>query len=207
MENTAYPILKEPENLPKMQPKVIYQPAAHVTPRVEEGELAIKINWAQIFNIIILIGVILIGLAYDPSLSEVTNAPYFRYFLFFKYVLIVVNLVFYFMQKNETVRRILKTLSYASFVELVLSILILVIVIEADLAYIIAAAVGLIFIALPTFLVGLTSWILLKNSRSFQTGNDYYMLAQKYLQQENVTEPKKEENVKKLIPVQYVLQP
>uniref|UniRef100_A0A7S3KHC0 Transmembrane protein n=1 Tax=Euplotes crassus TaxID=5936 RepID=A0A7S3KHC0_EUPCR len=204
MEKAAYPILDQPKDLPQMQPKAVFKPVVkQQVPIVETQNLELKINWAQIFNILVLVGVILLGLAYDSHLSDVTNMPIFRPMLWFKYILIILNIVHYFSPGNDIVNQGLTIFAYTSFVELIVNVLILLVVLSQDVAYILAAGLGLVFITLPTFLVGLTSWILLKNSITYQSANQIYTMAQSFYQEQT----KEEQAQPKYQQVQFIVQP
>ena len=206
MENPSYPMLQEPQNLPQMKPMTIHQPDQKIPLIKENLEMKLKINWAQVFNIILLIGVTYMSIAYDPHLGDIIMLPQYKTMLLFKYALMIANIVYYFMTSNETVSTVLTILAYASFVELVLTILALVVVLNADLAYLLAVGIALVFITLPTFLIGITAWILLKNNKSCLSRNEIATVTQNIWHQ-NAPLKMNSEQPHKFSQVQFVMQP
>ena len=186
MEKTAYPIIKDPEQMPRMQPRVQPQqvPIQMITQQREDLEL--KIHWAQVWNVIMLVAT---GL-YFYTQTEYYFKHMEWFFGFFMVVinsLIILNIIWYFNKNNQTLSFILIHLAYLTFILEAGSLLAVVATISLAENVLFEAILAFVFVNGPGALLGWSTWIVVRNHLRKEDPAHYYAMHQNSLDQESLT--------------------
>ena len=164
MENSSYPELKEPQALPQMLPKMMPQQVPAYMPIGQPNDFEFRINWAMVFNVIVLIGEIVFLWAYGQYIAFVQDMQIYTFLVAYQVVLVIMNIVWYFYRTNSTFNNVLAILAYGTFVLFIGGILAVVILISGTMSQMVAVLVALLFILIPLGLLGLSVWLLLRNT-------------------------------------------
>ena len=165
MESCSYPVLKEPQPLSQFAPRLVQQPAYSAYPVRYDNPLLLKINWAFIFNIIVVVWDTLFLLAYGKYLASVQDIPLFLYMVLFEAALIIMNVVWYFYNDNNTFNEILKVMAYSTFVLFFVGVFATILLISGTMSDMVGILVAMLFIILPTSLLGLSIWLVMKENQ------------------------------------------
>lgn len=126
-------------------------------------DLNFRIHWAEIFNLIVLAGVAVFTWSYGYYLATVQDLTIYTVLVLYLVALILMNITWYFY-KDETFVHILSIMAYGTFVIFFGGILAVVILISGTMSEMVAVLVAMLFILIPMVLLGLSVWILLRNS-------------------------------------------
>lgn len=122
-----------------------------------------RIHWAEIFNVIVLIAIGVFTWSYGWYLATVQDMAIYTVLVLYLVALILMNATWYFY-KGETFVHILSVMAYGTFVLFFGGILATVVLISGTMSEMVAALVAMLFILIPMVLLGLSIWILLRNS-------------------------------------------
>ena len=162
MERLTYPQLIEQPKLPQISPALQKTVAPAYFPAQNEHNNVSRTHWAEVCNIIVLIleGVFLA--AYGYYLATVNNLPIFGILVAFQLIAFALNTAWYFDKSNPTLIHLLSIVSYISFAELVFGIIFVIALIQGTMVDQVQAILLALFVILPTFVLGLSIWVLLK---------------------------------------------
>ena len=196
MERLTYPQLIEQPKLPQISPALQKTVAPSYFPVQNEYNSVSRTHWAEVCNIIVLIleGVFLA--AYGYYLATVNNLPIFWILVAFQLFAFILNSAWYFDKSNQTLVILLTLVSYISFAELVFGIFYVIALIQGTMVDQIQAILLALFVILPTFILGVSIWVLLRE-RAFllQIGFDGKFNYPQPFDQEN--NPVKEESLER----------
>ena len=83
----------------------------------------------------------------------------------FEAVLIIMNVVWYFYNDNNTFNEILKVMAYSTFVLFFVGVFATILLISGTMSDMVGVLVALLFIILPTSLLGLSIWLVMKGNQ------------------------------------------
>uniref|UniRef100_A0A7S3KCP3 Uncharacterized protein n=1 Tax=Euplotes crassus TaxID=5936 RepID=A0A7S3KCP3_EUPCR len=148
---------------PDMPYKTLYFPAKYSLGNLQ------KRHWAEVLNIIVLVieGLLLLG--FGSYFADVNNKPAFSALVMFHVTMFILNVVFYIVPQSKLVRDLLGFFSIASFFVFGLVVIYVVASISGPSVDTIGAILLGAFVGLPTFILGLSAWIALRETARIPT--------------------------------------